>query len=74
MKKKIVKQDIWIAPKRCPKMNRCQDLVAWDSFQATCNSDGWIFCSKVSKEARKYKRKPYEWRLIHEIGGFPEGT
>jgi len=70
-KKKIQKVDIWVPPKRCPLMNECEDVIAWDSFTEMCDSDNWIFCEKTTELAKKYKRKPYEWKLVRELGGFP---
>lgn len=74
MVKRKKQVDIWIPPKRCPLMNECKEVIAWDSFTELCNSDNWIFCEKATELAKKYKRKPYEWKLVHELGGWPEET
>lgn len=72
MKKKKHEGDITSPPKRCPLMKECTEDVAWDTFDTICNTEDWIFCEYAEKEAKKYKRKPYEWKLIKELGGFPE--
>lgn len=72
MKKK--KEEVWVAPSSCPLMRRCEEEVAWETFEEICNSESWIFCENAIKAAKKYKRKPYEWKLVHELGGFPENT
>jgi len=69
--KKIVKQNIWIPPKRCPIMSECKEDVDWDTFEGFCNTESWIFCEHTEELAKKYKRKPYEWKLVKELGGFP---
>jgi len=74
MKEKKKTQDIWVAPKRCPLMKSCEEDVPWDTFEAICETQNWVFCKKAEKAAKKYKRKPYEWKLIHELGGLPHGV